>query len=305
MRVAVVIVGFRNADDVEACLQALDRTTYENFEVVICENGGSEAYQALRQRTPCQLRRGQAVTRIEAPSNLGYAGGVNLCIRQAEGADAWWILNPDTEPDPAALEALVERLGRGDCDAVGGTLYLQTGLVQSYGGVWRSWLGRTVSLGFGEVVGSPRPGAIEAKQNFISGASMLVSARFVQSAGLMREDFFLYCEEVEWFVRARRLGLNLGFSPEALVLHKAGGATGSHIEINSRPKMPIYLDERNKILLTRMHFPGRLPVVAAMALSLMLLRFGRRGAWRQLYYGFSGWCAGLRGERGRPSWIVP
>src|SRR3954471_4207611 len=46
MHVAVAIVGYRNADDVCACVTALARSTHDDFEVVICENGGGDAFEA-------------------------------------------------------------------------------------------------------------------------------------------------------------------------------------------------------------------------------------------------------------------
>jgi len=39
--------------------------------------------------------------------------------------------------------------------------------------------------------------------NYILGASMLIDGTFLSRAGHMRDDYFLYCEEVEWCLRAR------------------------------------------------------------------------------------------------------
>lgn len=305
MHVAVTIVGFRNLSDIRNCFDALEQSTHKDFEIIICENGGVDAYAALQRELPLELPSGQKISYTSVVDNLGYAGGVNLCIRQTPSADAWWILNPDTRPEADALSALVQRLNIGDCDAVGGTIYLPTGRIQSHGGRWRPWLGRAVAIGFGRPNEVGDQAVVEARQNFLSGASMLVGASFVSRAGLMREDYFLYCEEVEWCLRASRRGAKLAFSPEARVLHEAGTTTGSHASIRARPKTPIYLDERNKLLLTRDLFPYRLPLVAISTLLFAMLRFARRGAWRQLSYALSGWLAGVRGDRGRPPWISP
>ena len=129
MHVAVAIVGFRNCEDVARCLQALERSTHADFEVAICENGGVEAYRELKAAVPEQLTGGQAVKVVLADSNLGYAGGVNVCLREAPDADAWWVLNPDTQPDPQTMKLMVERLAVGDCDAVGSAVYLPDGRV--------------------------------------------------------------------------------------------------------------------------------------------------------------------------------
>lgn len=299
MHVAVCIVGYRNAADVLACLEALAQSTYLDFEVQICENGGPAAYRALSDSLPKHLLGGQAVTVTEAAGNLGYAGGVNVCIRTASGADAWWVLNPDTVPDARALEELVSRLAEGDCDLVGGVLYGVDGRVQTLGGRWRPWLARAEAIGRGLQLSEAE--LIRPDVDFVSGASMLVSRSWIEAVGLMREDYFLYCEEVEWCLRGKRRGMRLGFAPNARVLHDQGGTTGSASAVRQRPRLPVYLDERNKMLVTRDCFSGRLPIAAPLAALLIGLRFLARGAWRQARYALDGWYAGVRGRRGPPN----
>lgn len=304
MHVAVIIVGFCNAPDIITCLAALERSTYPNFEVVICENGGADSFAALVQALPLRLASGQAVRAIEAPGNVGYAGGVNIGMRAAHNADAWWVLNPDTLADPEALEALVERLSLGDCHAVGGTQYGADGRVQSDGGGWRAWLARPVSIGHGRHL-SDRidPNAIEQRLGFISGASLLVGRGMVDRIGLMREDYFLYAEEVEYCVRARKAGLKLGFAPGARVLHHQGASTGSAQGVRQRPRLPIFLDERNKMLVVRDTAPLLLITAAPAAFAILTLRFLARGAFKQFGYAVAGWKDGLLNRRGVPGWL--
>lgn len=305
MHVAIVIVGFRNLPDIERCLGALGQSEYCDFEVLICENGGDDAFEALNAALPCALPGGQTVRTVKAPGNVGYAGGVNIGMRETPGADAWWVLNPDTLPGRPALAALVARLAKGGCQAVGGTQYFANGRVQSHGGRWCPWLARAESIGHGRRLSdNVDAGSVESAMNYITGASMLVSREFVALAGPMREDYFLYCEEVEWCLRALNRGARLGFAPAAQILHHQGASTGSGHSIRARPRLPIYLDERNKMLVTRDCFPARLPVAACSALMLLALRFLRRGAVRQFAYGLAGWRDGLLGRRGVPEWFA-
>ena len=301
--VKVVIVGFRNCDDVARCLGALEGSRYADFSIIICENGGASAYARLIATLPKALAAGQPIEVVLAPSNLGYAGGVNFCLRRGADPDGWWLLNPDTAPHPGALQALVERLRQGDCDASGGVLLFGDGRVQNYGGWWRPWLARAHAIGYGAGINDRIDHvAVEARLSYLSGASMLVSRRFVQVAGMMREDYFLYAEEVEWCLRAQRLGLRLGFSPSAHIDHAQGSSTGRTEAVAGRSRLSIYLDERNKFLVTRDIFPQLLPVVAVSTLFLLTLRFAARGALSSWLFALQGWLAGLRGERGRPTW---
>jgi GT2 family glycosyltransferase len=305
MRVTIAIVGFRNAEDVARCLRALEISSFKSFDVVICENGGAAAFQALIAAAHGRLAEGQSVRLIEAPENLGFAGGVNVCIAAANEADAVWVLNPDTVPEAGALAALVARLERGDCDAVGGLLVSGDGRVQGAGGRWRPWFARAESIGMGSKVEERFDAAsVERAQTYILGASLLASRRFLMIVGPMREDYFLYAEEVEWCLRAIARGMKLGFAPDAVVVHHQGATTGSGVALAKRPRLPIYLDERNKILLVRDHHPARLPVAAAAALLLLHWRYGVKGGGESLAHAWAGWWAGVRNQRGRPPFLA-
>jgi N-acetylglucosaminyl-diphospho-decaprenol L-rhamnosyltransferase len=304
VHVAVCIVGYRNAPDIVRCLEALALSTHADFEVVLCENGGDAACRALDAAVPRELPGGQSVRQVAGRDNPGYAAGVNLCMAAAPDAEAWWVLNPDTVPAPEALAAMAGHLAAGGFGAVGCTVHYSDEMVESRGGKWRPWLARAVSLEHSKSIAAPADVAeIEAALNYLNGASMLVSRAFVAAAGPMREDYFLYVEEVEWCLRGLARGQTLGMAVEARVLHFKGTTTGSDQDFASRSRAAVYLDERNKLLLTRDLFASVLPVAAMASLALLFLRFGRRGAWRQLSYGLSGWWSGLLGRRGKPDWI--
>jgi N-acetylglucosaminyl-diphospho-decaprenol L-rhamnosyltransferase len=302
MHVAVLIVGYRNADDISQCVTSLAKSTYRDFEIVICENGGDAAFAALQSTIPATLPGGQGVKLVKAPSNGGYASGINIAMSESRGADAWWILNPDTEPSPGAMAALMTHLLRG-YDAVGGPILYSWGEVQSFGGVWLAWRAKAVLIGHGSPKGTkPNVDSIELKQNFLLGASMFVSRKFVDTIGPMAEHYFLYCEEVEWCLRGVKHGMRLGFSPDAVVVHHQGTTTGYSRSLRSRSCHAVYLDERNKMLLTWELYPARLPVVAALALYRLVGRYGRDGAFRQVAYGAFGLLMGVCGQSGIPRW---
>jgi GT2 family glycosyltransferase len=304
MHVSVAIVAYRNPDDIVRCLASLGMSTYRDYEVIVCENGGPEAFAKLAAVLPATMPGGQPVRAVLAPGNLGYAAGVNRCLAETPAADAWWVLNPDAEPDAGALSALAARLALADCDAVGGTLLRPDGRVQSRGGRWQPLLARAVSIGYGTQLDAPvDAGAIERQQNFLSGASMLVSRRFVESVGPLREDYFLYCEEVEWFLRGRKRGMRLGFAAAARVHHRQGSTTGSGEAVRRMAALPIYLNSRNQMLLTRDCYPHGFALSAAAAFAVLVAKYLRRRAWRQFCYGLKGWLAGLRNERNAPVWL--
>ncbi len=304
MHVSICIVTFRNADEAAQCVEALAGSNHADFDVVINENGGDAAFNELIATIPDLLPGGQKITFLNAGANLGYAGGVNACLAARPESDAWWVLNPDTVPAPDALTALVARHAETGCNAVGSMLHHADGTVQAYGGYWRKWIARAESIGQGGRLGdAPDVAAIEARMNYILGASILLDRRFLETVGPMRDDYFLYCEEVEWAQRAIARGIRLGFAANSRVMHGQGGTTGSGGPIRSRRKLPIYLDERNKLNVVRDTGLHRFPVAAISTVLLLSLRYALRGAWRQWGYALAGWWAGIKGERGAPDWL--
>jgi GT2 family glycosyltransferase len=329
----VAIVSYGRPTDVVACLAALARSSCAGFEVVVVENAGAAAFDALVAAlaeswpqpgapTPASAlaqpaRAGaravrwhrmllpgrQPVLVLAAADNLGYGGGVNLALRCfAEGRE-WrgvWILNPDTEPEPTALAAVIDHAERGGYGLVGCRLVLAgQECIQMRGGTWRRLIGRGKSIGYGEPADAPADvAAVEKRLEWISGAALYATRAFVTDVGPMNEQYFLYCEDVDWALRRGRF--RLGYAHEAVVRHAHGTTIGSAGSIGARSGLSTYLTERNGLLLTRERFPRLFPLTALASLVLLpdyLVRGNRRAfraAWR-------GWRAGMLGETGRPS----
>ena len=89
-RVAVIIVGFRNAGDVCECITALSRCNQKNFDVFVCENGGGEAF-----RTLCETfdRNGSFLDNGHSQSSFPILSGERGKQIQQSG-----FLSPDVTP---------------------------------------------------------------------------------------------------------------------------------------------------------------------------------------------------------------
>lgn len=320
-RVSIILIGFKNPDDILTCLQALAASTYRNFSLVISENGPGDAFGTLcaalaqsglaRDGKPHAdgswraklFSDERALEIIASPDNPGYAGGINRCLERVGEADAIWILNPDTEPQPQALEALVRHAAAGGYGIVGGRLVNPvSGRVQLYGGRWRRLMARGFNIGLGApATATPDIAAVEAQMDYVNGACMLVTRAFLTAIGPMRDDYFLYCEEVDWCLR--RGQFRLGYAHDCLIFHAHGSTIGSSTSRQGRSRLSVYLDERNKLLLTRRLFPKLFPFTAVIALVLNAQYLQHR-AWKNFFVALEGWWAGLRGETGKPGWFV-
>ena len=329
--VAIVIVGFRNPEDIRDCLVALSGAASEPaFDVFICENGGRRGFHRLVEllcetEGPCtdgatadvqagisfpEVQRLRFRTRFSnvwiacAAGNLGYAGGINLWLDRLQNVAGWngiWVLNPDTLPEAGALAALVERAASGNKGMVGSTIVDVDGAatVRCRGGLhWQKWLTRPVAIGRGEELNTPHDVlAIEAAMDCPSGASMYVTRACIEQIGPMDESYFLFSEDLDWGVRAKACGL--GYAAASIVRHKRGTTTGSARDISAVPRFSVYLQHRNAVRFVRKHFPMTLPF-CAVAMVLYAVRYFIRGASQNCIAGLRGTFAGLRDETGPP-----
>jgi N-acetylglucosaminyl-diphospho-decaprenol L-rhamnosyltransferase len=327
--VMVAIVSYKNPDDVCTCLSALSRAKAKNFVISVCENGGLTSFRSLikalddivefdssqpgivdfrvAEARAGRLRAGGQPVRIcRADHNLGYAGGVNVSLRQllaTDGGQAVWILNPDTEPDPNALTALIARAREGSFGIVGCRLLSKsTHRVLVYGGRWRPW----IACGFHMGVNAPQDAVpnieeVESAMSYVSGASLFATRNYVENIGLMDERYFLYCEEVDWCLRRR--SQRLGYAHDSIVYHAEGTTIGSHGNRKKKSSLSVYLEERSRLLLTRRFYPARYPLVIVTTFMLTL-RFLAAGAAKNFFVALCGWWAGLRGEEGLPQRFV-
>jgi len=137
------------------------------------------------------------------------------------------------------------------------------------------------------------PQKIERRLKWISGAATYATREFVESVGPMNESYFLYCEDVDWSLRRGRF--RLGYAHDAVILHVGGTTTGQ--VSGSRSDLTVYLTERNKLMLTRDHFPLIYPIVL-LASSAALVEYLLKGNWRGFAVGCR-WlvCRTKRGDR--------
>jgi N-acetylglucosaminyl-diphospho-decaprenol L-rhamnosyltransferase len=330
-KVPIVIVGYRNPDDIRQCLDALTHVRGSpTFAVLICENGGPAAFESLLAAVsgpdgPChggleavsaepivfvQARRsrlgpdGPVVILAEARENLGYAGAINAWITALKDNWEWdglWVLNPDTQPAPDALVELVaysERCNRG---MVGSRMVFSDNpnFVSSRGLKWRRVLATTLGVGVGAPV-SPAPdlNVIDARIDSPSGASFYITRCCVNRIGLMDERYFLYYEDLDWGLRAKA-ACGVGYAHSSVVRHKGGTTTGRTQSRAARSRMSVYLEFRNRLLFVRRHFPAWLTWTLAMSF-FWAGRYLLVGAVGNFHTALHGLSAGFRGETGRP-----
>jgi len=218
------------------------------------------------------------LTLIRAGANLGFAGGCNVAVRAA-GPDAFeffWFLNNDTVVARDALSALLRRASAEPRPGITGSTikyYDAPQLVQALGGARmnvRSGTSRHIGQN-ATTKDMPDLDAVEREMDYVMGASMLVSRDFIGEIGLMREDYFLYFEEIDWALRASGR-FSLAYAPHSHVLHKAQASGKKALRFSTG----FYY--RNRIRFTSRFYPQHL-ASTKRGMFMEMLRHAARGRW--------------------------
>lgn len=270
-RVAAVTVSWNDAALALRAVRALRTSDHPGGLELFVVNNGSRPEEAAR------LRAGlDGATVITLPVNTGYTGGFNAGLRHAAavaGADLVVLVNSDAIVAPDAVRRLVEAAAvRPDAALIGAVILAgESGeTVLTAGGRLDERL-EAVHEGMGAP--APDPYAPPRAVELVSGCVVLVRAAMLPRLGYLDQAFFAYYEDVDWSLRARRLGLGVCVAP---------GARAWHPDARSRDERsaPVtYYMARNRLLLARKHAPGRYPAVLGR-----LLRTGAswsvRPRWR-------------------------
>ncbi|MDP2006727.1 MAG: glycosyltransferase family 2 protein [Rubrivivax sp.] len=312
-----VILNWNGWRDTLACVDSLLQAQPAPGRIIVCDNGSADdslvqldqALRAVAGRRFLRTDRAgtQAVPVADADlwlvangANLGYAGGINVGLRLAlrdAGCSHAWILNNDTELAPDALaQALARMASQPDIGLCGSTLVYahDRRTVQAWGGsAYARWSGRTRHLGaHGQLAEVPDdPAATEAAMACVVGAAMLARREWLDTVGLLSEDYFLYFEEMDWAARAAGLGgagprWRLGWAPRSVVFHKEGASIGTAAAGGS-PLSLYYLFRNRQRFAWRFH---RAFVPAVFTATLWdVFKLAARARWPQA-------AAALRGS---------
>jgi len=214
MKVVVIILNWNGKDDTLASL-----ATVSHPHIIVVDNGSTDgSVAAIRAAYP-------TVQLIEAGVNLGYAGGNNVGIEKAleQGADAVLLLNNDTVVDPGFVEAFIASATENPSIGIWGGYPLQFHdplRLDHLGGVWNP------EKGDFDLVGLHQPSGFRADQplDYVCGCSIFIQRAVFDAVGLLEPKFFLFWEEADLAMRAKKAGFGVAVCYSAHLRHKVSAS---------------------------------------------------------------------------------
>lgn len=221
--VYIILVNYNGYSDTIECVDSLRKIRYENYKIIIVDNASTD--KSLNKLN--DLLKDCII--IESQKNLGFAGGNNLGIKYAVKKKANYILllNNDTLVEPNFLEEMLNSFYKDkNIGAVGcKIMYYPKKNIIWYGGGKIDWFKFTgVHFGMREV---DKGQYNEEKDiNFMTGCCMLIKKEVFEKVGLLRQDYFMYLEDVDFCVKLKNNKYKIWYNPKAKIYHKVGLSSG-------------------------------------------------------------------------------
>jgi GT2 family glycosyltransferase len=217
---SIIIVTWNSAAYLPRCLASLEEQTFQDFEIIIVDNGSSDGFVDGVEEKYSKLD-----FRIEKlGENTGFTVANNIGARMAKGK---WIalLNGDAFPEPEWLENLV-KAAEAYPNACFSSRQIQANnpdFLDGEGDLYRA-------IGFAKRINYNIPvypaGEDMAEIFSPCAAAALYPRQAFLDVGGFDEDFFSYYEDVDLGFRLRLHGLQAYYLPTAVVHHVGSASTG-------------------------------------------------------------------------------
>jgi GT2 family glycosyltransferase len=293
MKLLVVIVNYRTAGLTVDCLRSLAPQVADvtgGVRVVVTDNLSGDDSVAQLQHAIDANGWAAWCTLMSLPRNGGFAYGNNAGIRpylesSTDKPDCVLLLNPDTVLRAGAVTELLKFMdARPDVGLAGSRLEDPDGTPQVSAFRFHSIasefehgikLGPVSTMLSKWRVAPPVP-SDPCPTDWVAGASLMIRREVFERIGLLDERYFMYYEEVDFCLRAKRAGFACWYVPASRVVHLVGAASQISDARKHRKRRPAYWFESRRLYFTQNH--GRVYALladAAYATAFALWRVRR------------------------------
>lgn len=261
---AIIVVGFNNEKSIRECLYSLFRNflgkTPTKGKIIFIDNNSSDrtvdVALKLKEFYPY-------LNIIENKINVGFAKAVNQGIKFAQkkyNPDFFMLLNPDAKIEtknfidtavgriknhptkPIIISPKITKAYKEDSDKLtqGNKIWFEGGKID--------WFKQKV------IHEKTKVSLIKNRKiistDFISGCAMIFNKKIIEKIGLFDERFFLFYEDADFCLRAKKVGGKLAIFPDLEVCHIESASF-------SKKDIKIYHLVKSGLLFFHKHSPRR------------------------------------------------
>lgn len=256
---SIIIVHYKGLKDTLECLFSLERLSLSDIDlqIFLIDNSGelntSEDFKKLKLH----------IHYIKTPENLGFSEGNNLGIKESLKLNPKYIilLNNDTLVPPVFLMKFLESVSKNpDFGLASPRIYFAKGYEYHKDKYSKNDLGKVIWYAGGELdwnnIYAKHTGVDEVDKgqykspkqvDFATGCCMFINPKVIDKIGLFDKNYFVYYEDVDYSIRAKKAGFSLYYLPEPHIYHKnatSSGKPGSQLHVYYQTRNRYYLGSK-------------------------------------------------------------
>lgn len=259
-KIAVITVVYQNYEILKDFLSSFEKQKNKNFHIFISDLSDEKSHFVPLSGTS----EGKQLTII--PSiNRGYAYGINLGLKKAinQGYDKFCIINSDTYVDKNFVNSVLVSISHNPSSLIGGKIYYAPGYEYHKNKYSADELGKVIWYAGGEIdwknVFIKHKGVDEIDKNqfdkleetdFVTGCLMAFDKTVIDKVGFWDEKYFLYFEDADYCIRAKKNGIKLYYDPLIVIWHKNAQSTQG-----SGSKLHLKYQEKNRLRFSLKYAP--------------------------------------------------
>lgn len=248
MKLTIVTVNYNGSESTIKLLRSLQEQTdtstslsaSKDFQAIVVDNASEEVDFKLLSNFVNETT--SQVFLFRNNKNLGFSGGNNVGIKKALAMGAEWVvlLNNDTWIENGFISSLKTKL-TGLGGIVG--LALDEGSQTAYCGKVE-WLKPTL----GHFYKKPTIYNLQPTTYYAIGGAAAIHRDVFEKVGLWDEKYFLYFEDADFSLRARRAGISVTIAPDVMIHHNTSSTTkklGSPLLLRYHYRNALYFNLKN------------------------------------------------------------
>jgi len=217
---SIIIVNWNNKDILRDCLNSIQHTHSDSeYEIIVVDNHSEDgSIELINNEFP-------DVMLIKNDENLGFTKANNQAIKITMGNYILLLNNDTVVTNTYCFDRMIEYMKKNpQVGILGCKLLYPDGTLQSCGesfpSVWGIFKSQILFTKTWKRLGKNKQGDNHFKKvDFVCGACLMTRKEILDKVGLLRENYFMYGEDVEFCYRVHRAGYEIGVLTDESIIH--------------------------------------------------------------------------------------
>lgn len=242
-KLSIIIVTFNSEKYIGKCIKSLLSSIPNNiiFKIIVIDNNSQDNTVKKIKRFQTKYK---VIKLLINDTNRGFSGGTNQGIKNAKKSDFYLILNPDTISNSGSIVKLVNCAKKNNAGIIGGSTFDNVTENGSYFRFPNLRVGIFDFTNFRKIdifdkwhkyfyyLDQKNQSKNCFRVDVVTGGYMLISSKTIENIGYFDEDFFMYLEDVDYCLRAKKAKIPVYHNNSASIIHFGGRSSNNKDRIN-------------------------------------------------------------------------